>query len=300
MIQNVEKLHTFAERLLLGENTNLKISNFLSELDYAIDHVNTILCSRDEYSEYYKFELRLRLAMHFIPIEALNYNPESDSTRLELIRDYIEKYFNRSIENATMLAHTIIKVLDKWELDREKVTKYRDELLEVQNYKCNHCKVSFVGDIQSGKNKYMISTNFPNDKYKPYIINKKHVTDKIEYITPEVDHIKPVSALGDNNLENLQVLCKLCNRAKSNILNVKTLDEINYAGYYIDDILIDKPSHIHKMLYFVISRSEGKCERCFDKESELTIRKKIIQGTFTRSNLIAVCKECADQIALEI
>lgn len=292
MIQNIEKIHTFAERLLLGENTNLIIDNFLNEIDYAVDHVTDILKSKDEYIEYYKFELRLRLAMHFIPLEALNYDPENDFTRQELIVNHIVNYFGRSFENATALAHTIIKILDKWESDRKSVTKYRGQLLERQQYKCNHCNVSFVGDIKLGENKYKSFTNFPDDKYKPYIINKNGTTDKIEYLTPEVDHIKPVSALGDNNLENLQVLCKLCNRAKSNILNIKTLDEIEFAGYDIKDILDKKPSHIQKMLYFVISRAKGKCEKCKSTDKELTMRKININAPFIRSNLQALCKDC--------
>jgi 5-methylcytosine-specific restriction endonuclease McrA len=292
MIDNIEKIHTFAERLLLGENTNLTSNNFLNELDYAVDHVHDVLKSKDEYIEYYKFELRLRLAMHFTPLEALNYDPENEFTRQELIIDHIVKYFERSIENATALAQTIIKILDKWELDRQSVTKYRDQLLQLQNYKCNHCKVSFLGDIQSGKNKYKSFTVFPHDKYKPYKVNKSGTTDKIEYMTPEVDHIKPVSALGDNNLQNLQVLCKLCNRAKSNILNVKTLNEIKYAGDSIEEIFNTKPSHIQKMLYFVISRSNGKCDKCKSDDKELTMRKIKDNAPFIRSNLQALCKDC--------
>jgi len=35
----------------------------------------------------------------------------------------------------------------------------------------------------------------------------------------EIDHIKPVSKGGDNNIENLQILCHKCNRAKADKYN---------------------------------------------------------------------------------
>ncbi len=297
MINTIDEIHTFAERLLLGENVDLTQYTYKNELEYSLDHVHGILNSKDEYHEQYKYELRLRLAIHFSPIEAIKYDPYNDQTRLELISNHLQKYFNKNSNNANILSNTILDILDKWETKREPVTKYREQLLDKQKNKCNHCNVLFIKDDKT--NNFKVNSQFKKDKYKPYLYTKKELTDGyIEYCSPEVDHIKPVSAMGDNNLNNLQVLCKLCNRAKSDILNVKTLDEIKYAAYSIDEILEEKPTHIHKMLYFTIQKANRKCEVC-SKKKELTIRKIIEKGAFTRSNLRAVCKLCTNKMDSE-
>lgn len=294
MTDNIGKIHTFAERLLLGENVNLTQDTYKNELEYSLEHVHGVLNSKDEYHEQYKYELRLRLAMHFSPIEAIKYDPFNDFTRVELISNHLQKYFNKNSLNADALAETIVDILEKWEEQRESVTKYRDELLIKQNYKCNHCNVLFIKDNKT--NTFKANSQFKKDKYKPYLYKKKETTEGyIEYFSPEVDHIKPVSAMGDNNLNNLQVLCKLCNRAKSDILNVKTLNEIKYAATDIDKILEEKPTHIHKMLYFTIHKAKRRCAIC-NKSKELTIRKVLKEGAFVRSNLQAVCKGCSDNV----
>lgn len=297
MTNTIDKIHTFAERLLLGENAHLSQNSFENELEYSLEHVHDILNTKNEYHEQYKYELRLRLAIHFSPLNAIKYDPFNENTREELISNHLQKYFNKNIENANLLAETIVDILEKWDNQRESVTKHRDMLLLRQDYRCNHCNALFKKD--SKINLYRVFTQFPEDKYKPYKYDKKEsIEGYIDYLAPEVDHIKPVSALGDNDLTNLQVLCKLCNRAKSDILNVKTLNEIKFAALDISEILKEKPTHIHKMLYFTIHKAKSKCERC-SKKKELTIRKIISDGAFTRSNLQAVCKACADKIGLE-
>ncbi len=297
MTDNISKIHTFAEKLLLGENVNLTQDTYKNELEYSLDHVHGILNSKDEYHEQYKYELRLRLAMHFSPIEAIKYDPFNESKRSELISSHLQKYFNKNSHNSDSLAETIVNILEKWEEKRESVTKYREQLLVKQDYKCNHCNVLFIKDDKT--NDFKAKTQFKKDKYKPYLYIKQESTEGyIEYYSAEVDHIKPVSAMGDNDLNNLQVLCKLCNRAKSNILNVKTLNEIKYAAYNIDEILEEKPTHIHKMLYFTIHKAKKRCQIC-NKSKELTIRKIFQNGAFIRSNLQAVCNSCAKKIDKE-
>jgi len=297
MTDNIGKIHTFAERLLLGENVNLTQETYRNELEYSLEHVHGILNSKNEYHEQYKYELRLRLAMHFSPITAIKYDSLNDNTRTELISNHLQKNFKKTFQNANELAETIVTILEKWDEKRESVTKYRDQLLKEQGYKCNHCNVLFKRDTES--NSYKAISQFKKDKYKPYIYPKQETTDGyIEYLSAEVDHIKPVSALGDNDLKNLQVLCKLCNRAKSDILNVKTLNEIKFAATDVDIILKEKPTHIHKMLYFSIHKANNKCELC-KKLKELTMRKILKEGPFIRSNLQAVCRTCANKIDKE-
>ena len=98
MITSIEHIHTFAERLLLGENDALTKDNFGNELDYAFEHAHTVLESKDEYHEHYKYELKLRLAMHFAPISAIKYNKHDSSTRQELVLQHLKKYFNNFLK----------------------------------------------------------------------------------------------------------------------------------------------------------------------------------------------------------
>ena len=46
---------------------------------------------------------------------------------------------------------------------------------------------------------------------------------KQDYETPSTDHIKPRSSGGENNIENLWVICERCNRFKNNA----TFDDIH-------------------------------------------------------------------------
>jgi len=70
-------------------------------------------------------------------------------------------------------------------------------------------------------------TVLKRDKYKCQICGKSPATDLD--LKLEVDHIKPVSKGGNNDLDNLQTLCFYCNRGKGNddSLNMEIKDRIN-------------------------------------------------------------------------
>lgn len=282
MTRHIESFYELAEGILLSDNDELDVREFQKEYNYSFEHAHYLLKSKSEYDELYKYELKLRLALHFSPIDAIKFDISQSKSREELIEEYIVTNFKKDKIHAQRLSIVINQILKNWNKNRESIIQYREELLKEQNYKCNHCGVKL--DIVNSK----YETVFINDKYKPYSKSNGY-----NYLYPEVDHIKPVSSIGDNSKTNLQVLCRLCNRAKSNILNIKVLDEVKYAGEKIEEI---KTSHIHRMLYFTIERAKKQCENCLSKDTELSIRKRFKDGSFTRSNLIAVCKTCADLI----
>lgn len=62
-----------------------------------------------------------------------------------------------------------------------------------------------------------------------------------DYLKMEVDHIKPWSAGGGDELYNLQPLCKPCNRAKGN-----RMDAIDMAIAYQNDIMHGKVPKLGK------------------------------------------------------
>lgn len=232
MKDSIDKIHTFAEKLLLGENALLGTDQYCNELDFAMDHVRDILNSKDDYHEYYKYELRLRLAMHFSPIDAIQYDDTNDNTRKELLEEHLVNNFNKNKEDASILARAIIEIFELKEDPRKGVSQHNEKLLDIQKYKCKHCNVKIIDE----KGTFKVKSKFMTDEYKLYMYPKKDLIGNIELLTVEVDHIKPVSSLGDNNISNLQALCKLCNQAKSNLITLKTIDEIKFATESLTEI----------------------------------------------------------------
>lgn len=106
----------------------------------------------------------------------------------------------------------------------------------------------------------------------------------------EVDHVEAVSALGTNVVDNLQLLCRLCNRGKADGLGVDVRHEAKFAGTTIDMVPV---SHRARMLYYVIVRDRSRCCACESGTDELTVRPIVPSGGYLRSNLRALCVDCA-------
>jgi 5-methylcytosine-specific restriction endonuclease McrA len=107
---------------------------------------------------------------------------------------------------------------------------------------------------------------------------------------PHVDHIVPISRLGTNDITNLQLLCSKCNLGKGAHLGWPLA-----APFYDDQI---SP----KVRYFVLSRSNGKCQikNCTNTSlnSELKINNRIPRGEGGRNildNLMAICAKHTEE-----
>lgn len=271
-------------RLLLGETPDNRRDDD-SDLEHAFLRARKVLRADIEHLDSLHFELRLRLALHLSPREAIAYNPRRVETRSELIRRFLEARHGRTSEEAEQLALDVARVLWAWDEKRESVTGYLRELLRRQGSRCANCRVELSEDTSFQVSEKPPITLRCCDAFKPY----HHLP--VELLSPEVDHIEPVSRFGRNTQDNLQALCRLCNFGKGDRLGMDTRLEAKHSA----DAVCEIPHSLRaKMLYYVLVRDGRRCTLCGDADgAELTIRKVHSDGGFLRSNLYCVCVGCA-------
>jgi len=283
-MKTLEGLHSSIERLLLGNKDLFGTMNLSYEVEYGLKHSKALLNSDTEYDDLMILESKLRLVMHYCPMEAFNIKSSDPGVRWKVIAKFlIDNNLKKHSDLIEPLAREIAGVLDLWDISRKSVTAHRDELFKDQNRKCNHCHLEYPSNWKKGLDGF---SKFEKDPFKPY-------TEPIDY-QPEVDHIEPVSSLGHNEKDNLHLLCRLCNQGKKEDFGIRARDEMEYAGKEISEI---KKSFKWKMFYYVIKRANNKCEICKKEDKkELTIRKIRDDGAYIRTNLRAVCYDCISKL----
>jgi len=85
-----------------------------------------------------------------------------------------------------------------------KSRKFRLEIAEKSNFTCQEC--GEVGDYCNKKHRVL------SRKLQPIKLNYDHTY--YERIPMEFDHILPFSLGGKTELNNMQILCRKCNRRK--------------------------------------------------------------------------------------
>lgn len=108
-----------------------------------------------------------------------------------------------------------------------------------------------------------------------------------------IDHIRPVSRGGSNNIENLQTLCGFCNSSKKDFITI--FDQSHTSG----PVIIEHPkirSSIHLSSWFLVVRmlAGGKCNSCGEKadKTELTVAPMVLSRTINPSNILVTCYIC--------
>jgi len=79
-------------------------------------------------------------------------------------------------------------------------------IYERDEYTCQHC--GRIGEFIWRFGKPCVVDNPDN------IIFKRSYYNGSDVIPFEIDHVKPVVEGGDNSIDNLQLLCRFCNRSK--------------------------------------------------------------------------------------
>lgn len=83
-----------------------------------------------------------------------------------------------------------------------------------------------------------------------------------ELCRPEIDHVVPISGLGQHAVENLQVVCRACNLAKGRGLIVDPDAEIMYAG--LEPFRVPRV-HLFPLLQWLVRQRGGKCSACWGR-----------------------------------
>lgn len=243
--------------------------------DLAFQRAERLLRAPEDDRQRKRFEVRLRLSLHLAPKEAIAYRGTNPIPRWRLIRDHLVSEFRRTPAGSEPLARAVAMVLDNWDRSRAQVTSHRELLLRQDGPFCSHCRVRF--------NDLTVATVMGRDPYKPFYLSPE------ELLSPEVDHVEAISAMGTNIVSNLQLLCRLCNGGKGDGLGLDVRQEARYAGVAIDDAPV---THRCALVYYVILRDGGRCSQCSSITTELTIRPIVVNGALSRSNLRSVCLAC--------
>jgi 5-methylcytosine-specific restriction endonuclease McrA len=270
----IEDLNTLMDRLALGEAASA-LGSLGGDYDYALQRAIRLLRAETEWQSVKRFELRLRLALHLCPASAVNYKATNPVPRHEIIEDFLRSKLERTSPHLSELARSLSQLLSNWQRRREKVTQYRDHLLGLQHWRCASCAYRFDRPSPFAES---------IDPYKPFADSPNELT------SPEVDHIEAVSCFGTNELKNLQVLCRLCNFGKNDGLGLDVISEIEYAGEVLERIPL---RHRAAMLFYVLERDGRRCSLCGLSGVELTIRPRVEGGSYARTNLMAICANCA-------
>ena len=274
-----ERLSGLLDRLALGEVHVDPAED--RDFQYALERAFELLQSRDENLTSLRYETRLRLALHFAPAEALRYKRTNPTPRHQIIAGYLEAEFERPREVSLAVAREVTRLLERWEEERVAVGGYLGALQLRDGPRCRNCRADLSNVAQA-------RSILTGDTYKPY-----HA-DPDEYFRPEVDHREAVSSFGRNRLDNLQILCRLCNLGKGRGLGLAVEREVKWSGAQPSSIPL---GHRGSMVYYVIARARSRCGDCGQEDEEMTIRPIRLGGCFARTNLKSVCYDCADSQA---
>jgi 5-methylcytosine-specific restriction endonuclease McrA len=274
----LDSLDLLLESLLLGDpGLSDSGGRALQYVDFAFRRTSEILQAPRDERVRRRFEARLRLALHLAPLDAISYDSANPTPRWLLVLRHLEGRGYGGIE-IERLARQVALVLDSWDRRRRGAYTYQSLLIRRDGPFCANCHVHFG----SGRD---VQTLLWRDVFKPYYESPE------ELLSPEVDHIQAISALGTNEISNLQLLCRLCNAGKGDGLGVDVRGEALYAGREVASI---PTAHRARMLFYVLDRDAQQCVQCESRDRELTIRPVVSGGGYVRSNLQSVCVSCAD------
>jgi hypothetical protein len=222
------------------------------------------------------WDLRALVAFQVAPRSAINYESTNPTPRWRLVQQHIHKVTGLELSECEELARSVAAVINRVGTRRIGLHDHLDLLLQRDGPRCNYCLFPFSSSIAPSIRS--------RDPFKPMYESPE------ELCQPEVDHIVPVSRAGENDLSNLQILCRGCNMAKSDLIALLVKNELLYAGLELREI--PRPVRF-RMLVWALLKSGSECSCCQDSETELTVRLWQREGAYVRTNMRVLCYPCA-------
>ena len=230
----------------------------------------------------------LGLMAHFTPEQALAEQNEEEArtSRFEtetepyvMIEEYLIEEFEIEDRLAKNFSQQLGKLWGDWFTEgryisySDKITK---KLRKDQQQRCANCHVKL--EDEEGCKSYQ-----EEDEFKPIHRFSEQQTEA------ELDHVEPLSQFGANDLRNLQVLCRFCNRGKSNSKHIPVLNQLDRAVGSVEDI----SQGYRRRVFFAVTAEYDSCQSCGSRNTELTIQMKNQDGCYIVSNLEPICVDCA-------
>ena len=237
-----------------------------------------------ELEEQADLAVRLRVALSLCPADALTHRRSDRVSRLEKIERHLGEENLVPPEFVSRLADAINRTLDAWQVERENVAPYREQLLARDGGRCQSCRVSF--DLDHGD----VASVRLRDPFKLVWV------DPSRLLFPTVDHREPVSRFGTNQVDNLWLLCRFCNEGKGDGAPMLLKHELDFATTLPWSSSAtpqrNATAQSGRLVYRVLARYGFRCGQCARNEAELTIRKERERGVAVLSNLTSICVEC--------
>jgi 5-methylcytosine-specific restriction endonuclease McrA len=263
--------HVHAERILKLLNLSLKPSDAVSEME------EIELCGfvgRRLYRRLY--EIRVELVFTLLPKRCLGQRVSTG--RKGAARDHLMASHGLPSALATKLGNRLLALADRLAMTRKDVARFRATLSKRQRGLCGHCRQSLT----------VLAETLPFDMFKPY----RWFPEELD---PEVDHVDPVSLFGDNNLDNLTLLCRFCNRGKADGMGFSRRDLRLFSAAPLES----PPSKemlpfIRRLVFYRIGLDSRTCSECGrDDSGPLTVRIVNSAGTLVLQNVRTMCVPCS-------
>jgi hypothetical protein len=214
------------------------------------------------------------VAAFLSPRSALCYEPLDPRPRWTYIRDYLRVRTNFSEDELEAIGRTVAAILDGRNKTRVDRPGDFERLMSSQSGLCAICRLPFHGVSRAVRDR---------DPFRPLWLAP------LELTKPEIDHIEPFAWSGRSHMENLQLLCRACNAAKSDGLRITALQEAGAASLSLQEV---PRIHLFRLLVWLANRHSGVCQLCGSNSHELTMRLVENSATLLRANLRLVCYQC--------